>query len=186
MSNEIKKLYGGSTLPVLSAGSKAVMMKKAIEAVCDGFVLFDNKSITPSFINSIISVYDEMKSCRVSADDIIAVSERTDREILKGKLNDIASIIAAYDAIIADRYFDPASELTRLYEKLLQLDYFCGKTVFIDGFNGFVAQEYKVLEVIIKQAKAVYITFCTDSDSNSNKYDLFSYVNSKFNMLLCQ
>lgn len=183
LSNEIKKLYGGSTLPVLSAGSKAVMMKKAIEAVCDGFVLFDNKSITPSFINSIISVYDEMKSCRVSADDIIAVSERTDREILKGKLNDIASIIAAYDAIIADKYLDPASELTRLYEKLLQLDYFCGKTVFIDGFNGFVAQEYKVLEVIIKQAKAVYITFCTDSDSNSNKYDLFSYVNSNISIL---
>lgn len=183
LSSEINRIYGGNNLPMLSAGSKAVMMKKAIETVQDSLVLFNNKNLTPSFINSMISVYDEMKSCRVSTDDIKQVSDYTDKEVLKGKLIDISAIIGAYDALIENEYLDPANELTRLYEKLINLDYFCDRTVFIDGFNGFVAQEYKVLEVIIKQAKNVYITFCTDSDSNSNKYDLFSYVNSNISIL---
>lgn len=183
LSSEVSKKYGGDKLPVLSPGSKAVLMKKAIEAVQDKLVLFTKNLSSVSFISSVVSVYDEMKSCRVSVDDISNAANSTDKEILSRKLNDIALIIGAYDALIDGKFYDGANELTRLYEKLLNADYFTGRTVFIDGFNGFVAQEYKILEVILKQAKAVYITFCTDSDINNSKFDTFTYVNSNIRIL---
>lgn len=183
LSDEISKVFGGNELPTLSKGSKAVMMKKAVEMVQDSLVLFNKSIHSNSFINSIIKIYDEMKSCRVEDDDFETVINNTDKELLKNKMHDIALIVQAYDALIADTYYDPANELTRLYEKLIDLDYFCDRTVFIDGFSGFVAQEYKILEIIIKQAKKVYITFCTDSDVNTDKFDLFSYVNSNIAIL---
>lgn len=183
IGNEVRRIYGNDPYPILSQGSKAVLMKKAIDMVKDNLMLF-NKSISkPSFVNSVIKIYDEMKSCRVSADDILKVGESTEKEILSKKLKDISSIMAAYDALIEDKYYDPSEELTRLYEKLLKADYFCNKTVYIDGFNGFVAQEYKIIEIILKQAKRVVITFCSDSCSNNDKYDLFSYVNSNIGIL---
>ncbi|MBE6720545.1 MAG: hypothetical protein E7571_07855, partial [Ruminococcaceae bacterium] len=180
---EISSAYGGDELPVLTKGARAVMMKRAVETVQDGLKLFNRNITSNSFINSFLKIYDEMKSCRVSVDDILAASENTDKETLALKLSDIAAIIGAYDALIAGEYYDSESELTRLYRKLLGLDYFVGKTVFIDGFSGFVAQEYKILEVIIKQAKKVYITFCTDSFTSTDKFDLFSYVNSNIAIL---
>ncbi|MFR5876420.1 MAG: PD-(D/E)XK nuclease family protein [Eubacterium sp.] len=183
LSNEISRQYGGDKFPVLSKGSKAVMMKKAIEMVQDELVLFNININHTSFINSVIKIYDEMKSCRVTADEIVAAADCVEKEILKQKLHDISLIIAAYDALISDKYYDSANELSRLYERLLNLDYFEGRTVFIDGFSGFVAQEYKIIEVIIKQAKAVYITFCSNSDINSDKFDLFSYVNMNISIL---
>ena len=183
LASEILTEFSGDTLPVLSKGAKAVKMREAIEAVQDSLVLFNKNKITVSFINSVIKIYDEMKSCRVSVDDILEASENTKKEILKRKLRDIAHIIGAYDALIENEYFDPANELTRLYEHLLSQSYFKNRTVFIDGFSGFVAQEYKVLEVILKQADKVYITFCTDSANNTDKYDLFSYVNSNIRIL---
>lgn len=183
LCDEITKLYGGNSLPTLSKGSKAVMMKRAVEMVQDSLVLFHNSINSNSFINSVIKIYDEMKSCRVESEDFDTVIHNTDKELLKKKMHDISLIISAYDALISDEYYDPANELTRLYDKLVELDYFCDRTVFIDGFSGFVAQEYKILEVIIKQAKKVYITFCTDSDVNTNKFDLFSYVNSNISIL---
>lgn len=183
LAGEITKVYVGDSLPVLSKGAKAVMMKRAIEAVQDSLLLFHKNITSASFINSAVKIYDEMKSCRVSCDDIIEAGRHTDREILSRKLNDIALIIGAYDALISNCYYDSANELTRLYEKLLDMDYFKDRYVFIDGFSGFVAQEYKVLEVILKQAKAVYITLCTDSVNNPDSYDLFSYVNSNIAIL---
>ena len=180
---EISSKYGGDELPVLTKGARAVMMKRAIEMVQDSLCLFNRNITSNSFIDSALKVYDEMKSCRVSTDDILAAADNTERELLSLKLKDIALIIGAYDALIDGVYYDSENELTRLYHKLLNLDYFCGKTVFIDGFSGFVAQEYKILEVIIKQAKKVYITFCTDSYNNNSKYDLFSYVNSNIEIL---
>ncbi|MBQ9532053.1 MAG: PD-(D/E)XK nuclease family protein [Eubacterium sp.] len=182
LSNEISRLYGGNNLPVLTKGARAVMMKKAIQTVSDGLVLFNKNTSSNSFINSALKIYDEMKSCRVFVKDIISASEKVEKEMLSLKLKDIALIIDAYDSLIDGVYFDSENELTRLYEKLLRIDYFKNKTVFIDGFSGFVAQEYKILEVILNQADEVYITFCTDNNF-SDKNTLFSYVNSNINIL---
>ena len=183
LADEILKANTADRLPTLSRGAKAVMMKQAIETVQDKLLLFQNNTLNTSFIQSFISIYDEMKSCRVSVDRLLEVCKETDKEILSRKLNDIALIISAYDALIQNEFFDAANDLTRLYHQLLTMDYFKDRTVFIDGFSGFVAQEYKVIEVILKQAKTVYITFCTDSSSNADDYDLFSYVNKNVGIL---
>ncbi len=178
LANEIERKYGAAPLPVLTKGAKAVVFKKVCESVKDELKLFGKNVNNVAFINSAIKIYDEMKSCRVTADDIMQASVNTQKETLSQKLYDISVIMSAYDAYISDKYLDGANELTRLYEKLINTDYFVGRTVFIDGFNGFVAQEYKILEAILAQAKNVYITLCTDSEINNDKYNLFSYVNS--------
>ncbi len=47
------------------------------------------------------------------------------------------------------------------------------RCVFIDGFNGFVANEYRILELIITNAKYVTVTLATDSFGCRDKYNLF-------------
>lgn len=183
LSADIAKKYGSFTLPMLSKGAKAVLFKKACDSCKDELKLFSKNVNNNAFISSAVRIYDEMKACRVSYDDIISASNNADKVILSEKLHDIALIMSEYDNLIKDKYTDPAEELTYLYEKLLTLDYFKGRTVYIDGFSGFVAQEYKIIEVILKQAKSVYITFCSDSPSNNDEYDLFSYVNSNIEIL---
>ena len=183
LTNEIKKIYGGTNLPVLSKGAKAVLMKKAMESVQDDLYTFRENVSNTSFINSFVKIYDELKSCRVTYDDLESAAENTDSGALSDKLSDIALITEAYDALIEGEYYDPANELTRLYKELIEVDYFRDSIVYIDGFNGFVAQEYKIIETILAQAKEVYITFCSDSYSNSDRYDLFSYVNSNISIL---
>ena len=183
LSNEISRRYGSAPLPILTKGAKAVVFKKACENIKDELKLFGKNIDNVAFINSAINIYDEMKSCRVGAQDIMQASVNTEKETLSQKLHDISLIMSAYDLYIDGKFLDGASELTRLYTKLVDLDYFVGRTVFIDGFNGFVAQEYKILEVILSQAKAVYVTFCTDSHINNDKFNLFSYVNNNINYL---
>lgn len=183
LASEIYRIYGGNELPVLSKGSKAVIFKQASENVKDELTIFQKNVENVAFINSIISIYDEMKSCRVSNDEILQASKIAEKETLAQKLHDISVIMESYDRLIDGKYLDSACELTNLYERLVNLDFFVGKTVFIDGFNGFVAQEYKILEVIIRQAKNVYITLCTNSDNNEDKFDLFSYVNRNVQIL---
>ena len=183
LANEISRLYGGNKLPVLTKGARAVMMKKAIQTVGDSLVLFNQNVDNSSFISSALKIYDEMKSCRVFTEDILKASESVEKEMLSLKLKDIALIIDSYDSLISGVYLDSEGELTRLYEKLINLDYFENKVVLIDGFSGFVAQEYKILEVILKQASEVIITFCTDNPNSSDENSMFSYVNTNIGIL---
>lgn len=177
LASEASKIYGGDKLPVLSKGAKAVMMKRAVESVQDGLELFSRHASSPSFIESAVRIYDEMKACRVNNEDLIEARKSAPGETLRQKLGDISKIITAYDALIDGKYYDSADTLTRLYNKLINRNYFENRVVLIDGFYGFAAQEYKIIEIILKQAKFVYVTFCTDSFYNRDKFDLFSYIN---------
>lgn len=186
LNEEVKKQYGGSNLPILSKGSKAVMIQKAALSVKDDLILYSKNVQQASFITSFASIYDEMKSCRVTIDDIIDASNNANdlgKKILSDKLKDISTLISAYDSLIENNYLDSADELTRLYETLLTKDYFKGKTVLIDGFAGFAAQEYKIIEVILSQAKMTYITLCSVDKSSIYPDDLFYYVSKNFDIL---
>lgn len=178
ISNDIRRKYGSDSLPTLSKGGKVILMCKAIDACKGNFQLFNKKLDSLSFVNSMIKIYDEMKSCNLDSSQIIKLSHNIDNEILFKKLYDISLIISAYETLIKDKFNDSANELNRIYNQIYDKNYFKNKYVFIDGFNGFVAQEYKLLELIIKEAKCVTVTLCTDSYESKDDYNLFSYVNN--------
>ncbi|MCH5320850.1 MAG: PD-(D/E)XK nuclease family protein, partial [Eubacterium sp.] len=183
ISNEVKREYGSDTIPVLSKGSKAVLMMQAIEKSKENLCLFNKKLDSSAFVNSMVKIYDEMKSCNLSSTEITELSKGIENETLLNKLTDISLIMSSYESIIAKRFLDPADELTRLYEKIKDKNYFKGKIVFIDGFNGFVAQEYKLLELVIKESECVTITLCTDSFDSDDRFNLFTYVNDSARIL---
>jgi len=181
--NEAVRLYGGSPLPVLSKGAKGILMKKAIDSVKDDLLLFKKKVNSSSFVHSMISVYDEMKSCNITVSEMLAASDAVDKKILSDKLKDISLISESYEHLINGRFLDSADDLRRLYDILDKNAYLDGKAVFIDGFNGFVANEYKILELVIKKADHVTVTFASDSYKVDNGFDLFSYVNKSIGIL---
>lgn len=183
IADSVKRIYGSEGIPVLSKGSKAVLMMQAIEKTKDGLCLFSKKLDSAAFVGSMIKIYDEMKSCNLSAAEITELSAPIKNDTLKNKLLDISTIMSCYESIIANRFLDTSDELTRVYNKIKDKNYFAGRTVFIDGFNGFVAQEYKLLELVIKEAESVTITLCTDSFDSEDRFNLFTYVNDSAKIL---
>ena len=176
INDDVKRKYGSEKLPVLSKGGKVVMMMQAIEKSKESLCLFSKKLDSLSFVNSMIKIYDEMKSCNMSAEEISVLSKGIENDCLGRKLCDISSIMKTYENLIENRFLDSADELTRLYCRIKDVGYFKEKKVFIDAFNGFVAQEYKILELIISEAEEVTITLCADLNCDDD-FSLFSYVN---------
>ena len=183
IADDAAREFGGEQLEALSKGSKAVLMLQAIERCKDKFLLFNRKIDSYSFVSSMIKIYDEMKSCNLNGKQIEILSSNIKSTALFNKLHDISLIMNSYDEIIKDRYLDPADELTRLYSRLADKQYFSNKIIFIDGFNGFVAQEYKILELIISEAKEVTITLCSDTKNPDDQHGLFAYVNNSAKIL---
>lgn len=179
---DAQRLYGGDGLQKLSKGGKVILMYKAVQSVKDSLVLFNKKTDTLSFVSSMIDTYDEMKSCNLTSRQIYDMSRGIENDLLLKKLTDISAVMGAYENIIKDSYADPADDLIRLYKKLCGKNYFADRHVFLDGFNGFVAREYKLLELIIAEAQEVTITLCTDNAPVGDG-ELFSYVNKSADII---
>ncbi len=178
ISNDVRRKYGSDTLPTLSKGGKVILMCKAIDNCKDSFQLFNKRLDSLSFVTSMIKIYDEMKSCNLDSLQINDLSKNIDNEVLFKKLSDISLIMSSYEELIKDKFNDSSNELNRIYNQIYDKNYFKDKYVFIDGFNGFVAQEYKLLELIISESKCVTVTLCTDSYESGDSFNLFAYVNN--------
>ena len=161
----------------LSDSAKAVLMKNALESVKDKLTLYGKHVGRRSVISEFTMLSSEFKQNSLSTDSVRLALSQAENSLLKMKLSDIITVLDAYDAAVEGSYFNPDDLLTELCNILPDSDYFNGRIVFIDGFRGFTAQEYKVLSHMMKKATAVYVTLCTDNLENSDdETDLFAHT----------
>ena len=157
--------------------SRAVLMSMALESVKDKLALYGNHTSRKSVISEFVALSSEFKQNAVSTDSVRLALAQTQDSLLKMKLTDIITVLDAYDSMTANSYFNPDDLLTELCEVMPESDYFNGRLVFIDAFRGFTAQEYKVIEQMLRKSQAVYTTLCTDNLENSDdETDLFAHT----------
>ena len=80
-----------------------------------------------------------------------------------------------YQAMVEASYLDSRDDLTRLAQALEDSDFFAGCTVGVDSFEGFTAQERKVLVQILRRADQVVVSLCTDGQDRDGT-GLFALV----------
>lgn len=157
--------------------AKAVLMSMALESVKDKLKLYGGHTGRRSVISEFVALSSEFKQNALTTDAVRLALAQSEESLLKMKLNDIITVLDAYDAMVEGSYFNPDDLLTELCEVMPNSDYFKDRLVFIDAFRGFTAQEYKVIELMLNRAKAVYVTLCTDNLNNSDdETDLFAHT----------
>ena len=175
-----EKLIGSPALHErrrLGDPAKAVLMAQALESVKDKLCLYGSHTASRSVISEFTALSSEFKQNSVSTDSVRHALAGAENSLLKTKLNDIVTVLDAYDAMIAGSYFNPDDLLTELCDILPENGYFDKRLVFIDSFRGFTAQEYKVIEHMLRKSSAVYVTLCTDNLENSDdETDLFAHT----------
>lgn len=159
----------------LTDSAAAILMSMTLSDVKDDLKLYSRHAERRSTASEFISLSSEFKQNGISCDTIKEVADKMEDGLLKAKLCDIATVLSAYDERVARSYFNPHDLLTELSE-VAELDaYLNGRTVFIDSFRGFTAQEYHIIEHILTCAKDVYISLCTyDINCSDDITELFA------------
>ena len=109
-----------------------------------------------------ISSITEFKKHNVTAQSLNNLIEKTDDLYLKSKLEDMYLLYKSFQDRIGDNYLEDNDLLTVLYDDLNKTDMFKNTIIYLDEFSGFTPQEYKLIENLLKVAKEVNITVCTD------------------------
>lgn len=175
--------YGKMDKKTADDGIRAVLMSCAIEALEDKLTIFNRYKKFPQLIDEILNFHREIKKCGISNDSLGEFSSLVSKTSFSSKLMELSQIFSCYDALMSQSFCDSCTYLDMLYELLWDVDYFRGKTVFIDAFSGFSGQEYKIIEQILRQADDVFVTFCCDTTKNNERYELFYNVNVEIKKL---
>ncbi len=177
LADSVFREYGGVSGETIGDGGKAVLMSLALESVSDKLTLYRKHSKNTAVIADFLNLRREFKKGSVTTDMLMAASEGMEKSLLKAKTEEMSLVFAAYDALLKLNFLDEDDVLTRMCDTLDTHNFFAGKTVAIDSFKGFTAQEMRVIEKIIAQSDDCYISLCCDTlNDDKNGAGTFSLI----------
>lgn len=173
--DEVCRKTGGTAARNLNDSDKIIFMNKALKSVAHELKLWSRYAKSLMFAKSMLDTIGEFKINGILPNELKETAHKVSSESLKRKLCDLSLIYEAYNMFTAERFIDPADKLTRLYDKLENINYFRDKTVFFDGFKGFTGQQYKIIDRVFQSAKDVYFAFTNDT-FNVREFDVFTNI----------
>ena len=154
----IKETVGENTKNLIKS-SKAIIISSLLEEYQKNFN-FLSKNMEN--VDMILTQITEFKKHNITVEMLEKQIKETKDTYLKLKLTDMYLIYSKYQEKIQEEYIDENDLLLYLAENIEKSHLFDNSIFYIDEFAGFTKQEYTVLESILKIAKDVYITVCTD------------------------
>ena len=177
MAHRVKTEVGGLTKTNLSAYGKSMMIYDILDKSKKELKLLGKSEKNVEIVTRLLT---ELKTHSISIQDLEKTIEVEEDLYLKAKLQDIVCIYRNFEQKIQNRFLDENDTLTILGRQLPYTDMFKDTIIYIDEFVGFTPQEYKILLELLKVAKKVNITVCTDSliESKNKDNDIF-YTNKR-------
>ena len=162
LSKYLLKQFGSFGKPELDDSVRAVLMSLAVENVKDELHLYSKAKYSQGFITDMLGMLKEFRQCSISSEQLLSSSKELPDGVLKNKLYELSLISKAYDSVTEQSFFDEETSMDKLHELIKNISWFDSRTVFIDGFTGFTAQELMIIGDILPRCKDVYITVCAD------------------------
>lgn len=162
LAETVFRREGGVAGRRLNDGGRRILMSSAVAACEEHLEVYASAARSGRVTDVMLTAVNEMKMCGIAPRDLSYTAARLGERGLGRKLRELSLIYETYDSLVEASYLDSRDDLTRLAEALEHSDFFAGCTVGVDSFEGFTAQELKVLTQILRRAEKVAVSLCTD------------------------
>ncbi len=185
MSEQILAEFCPDRKPPVTAAAKEVIMSLALEALNEHLTVFAKCSRNRKTVSEILHITDELIQCDVSCEDLNSAARKSGNSVLIKKAEEIGLIASLYSSMLEERFSDDRYIINAASDIIAEKQLFKGKTVLLDEFSGFTAQQSILLSHFLTQCKDVYVTMCADSiHDKSMGTGAFSYSSENINRLI--
>lgn len=155
----------------MDKGGRLVAMAASALQLHSKLKAYASVETRPEFLTALVDAVDEFKCCCINPADLRAASKQSEGSLAQ-KLEEIALLLEAYDAICAQGKRDPRDQMTWLLEELEACGYAQKHRFYIDGFPDFTRQHMAILEHLIASDTHVVISMnCNEPDSRDPAWE---------------
>lgn len=156
--------------PVLDDTGKNLVLRKIMGKYQKELSLYGSKMNTPGFIAEIKSMLSELYQYGIREEELSQMLSLAEKKpMLKAKLSDLKTIRQGFEEYMAETYVTKEELLDVLCRVAEQSELIRSSVICLDGFTGFTPVQYRLLGILMKCAKMVYITVTLPESENPNK-----------------
>lgn len=165
-------------VPINELGKNMILRKIADESSKE-LSIYKSISKQDGFITKLNKLICEMKQHDISPIELtMEFNEMEEDTILRRKLEDIILIYGRFNSYLKDKYIDNEDNINLLIENIERAEFLEEAEIWIDGFQSFTPQIFRVIEKLAQKAKNITITFTMELNSREEDGDLF-YISRK-------
>lgn len=176
MAYRVLKEVGGSSRIQLTKQGKAMLIDSILNQYKKELKFLGRSDEN---IELCMQAITEFKKHSITIQDLKQEIEKIEDKYLKTKLKDMTLIYEKFQEKIDGKYIEEADLLTILATHIEETDLVQNAILYFDEFSGFTKQEYEAIKKMIKLAKQVNITICTDHLKNDTNPDQDIYYSNK-------
>ncbi|MBR2186531.1 MAG: PD-(D/E)XK nuclease family protein [Lachnospiraceae bacterium] len=170
LSHRIFDNAGGNAGEIIDDTGKNLILKGVIREQEKNLTVLRKNISRTGYINEIKSIISEFVQYGISPEELMKLSENTDKKYLSMKLRDIAVLYKAFREKTEERYVTREELLDWAAEAAGRAAFLKGAEIFLDDFTGFTPIQYRFLEAIFRYVDEV--SLCLDYDGEDG--DLFA------------
>lgn len=160
MSYRVLNDVGGIIKPNLSKAGKAMLYYDILEKQKAKLTFLGKSDKNVELIDTQIT---ELKKHQISVNKLKDIIDTENENVyLQKKLEDIYKIYTEYEQALYGKYIEENDKLEILANQLKNTTEYNNVIFYIDEFDGFTKQEYKVIEELLKVADEINVTITTD------------------------
>ena len=150
----------GEQLLPIDKGGRILLMYKAVRAVESNLEYYKNAASRPDMLSSLLSVASEFRSCLIEPEQLMEQMEG-----MSQKLRDICLIYTAYCAQCAGYAAHGSDKMERAAEYITGFAGVQDADIYIYGFQGFTAAEYRIMKNLIESGHDLAIALDRGEDT---------------------
>lgn len=171
LARRIQSRQGGAAASYLDKGGRMLCMALALDNIYSRLTVYRAARRKAELQGMLLSAVDELKTAGVSAGALLNAGEDCGGA-LGDKLKDMALVLEAYDAVVANGHADPADRLDVLAAQIGDSGIGPQNHIYIDGFIDFTHQELQVIRALMK--KGAELTVCLTVDELWGDNEIFA------------
>lgn len=160
---------GGGETKVLDDTGKNLIVRKILESNKKDLKIFANNINKIGFVSEMKSVISELLQYAITPQQVKEIGEKiSDNPLLNGKMADVQTVYTAFKKYIEEKYITVEEILDVLCNVIEDSQMIKNSVIAIDGFTGFTPIQYKLLGILLKNAKKVCVTVTIDANEKLN------------------
>lgn len=169
---------GYSNYRMMDELGQTLVMRKVLQECKNNLTIYSKKTNMPGFAEKMKTLISELKQYSIAVDDVSKIEKNMeDRPALKHKFHDIDVIYRAFEEYIGKKNITNEDVLDIFCDFIPKSDFVRNTYFYLDGYTGFTPIQYKVLELLIKYSKGLFIALTLPENEKTlnkySKYELF-------------
>lgn len=172
---QVFERLGADPRVLIDERGRGMAVARALNQVKDDLQYYLGAHERLGFIRRMADLLSDFKGIELGPEDLLRAAERLPEGNLKRKLQDSATVLNAYEGLLAGQYADQQDIQLDILRRMDRGGFFRGKQVFVYGFDVLTEALHRILLLAASQAEGLCLTLVADR-SNAPDGDAFDPV----------